>query len=172
LKPKTYFAPALPLNLNEVLPFDYRGFIEGEHIPIDWKQVLNDNEILRLAFRSPLTESETIPFEWGAVAGSLTLGLTWNDRTGLNTPLTMQWTVLSAAAVFTLQLTWNVVQLLAGLSLRWNVIPDVFTPFGIDPQTGMAIPPTPVFGPGNVPILGGKPSEDIHKPVAHVTKTP
>jgi len=77
----------------------------------------------------------------------------------------LTWDVLVHAAVFTLQMQWNVIQAVSGLELRWNVLPDVFTPFGIDPITGEAIPSTPA-------APGGVASEDIQKPVAETTKTP
>lgn len=150
-----------PATLAEKMPIEWRGQMYSS-IPVEWTQGISTPARLPLFFAQGLTTGDILPIE---VQGTLEFGLRWNVINPLKSPLMLSWDVLVHAAVFTLQMQWNVVQALAGLTLRWNVLPDVFTPFGIDPSTGEAIPPTPA-------APGGVPSEDVQKPVATTTKTP
>jgi hypothetical protein len=147
--------------LNEVLPIEWRGQI-STGLPIEWQQALALIERTPVEWVLRLALMEVLPFE---SAGTVDLTLRWNVIVTLASPLLFMWNVLRQAAIFTLQIQWNVIAATAGLELTWNALPDVFTPFGVNPQTGEEIPPTPV-------APGGIFDEDIQRPTAVTDKIP
>lgn len=161
------FRPRLPFeflatdSLQELLPVESRGQV-SPGMPIEWTKGIALFETLPEEWTLRRALNELLPLE---SAGSADLSLRWNVLQPLNAPLLLMWDVVAFAAVFTLQVRWNVVAALAGLPIRWDVLPDVFTPFGVDPTTGEAIPPHPAKP-------GGSFSEDVHRPIATTTKTP
>lgn len=154
---------------SQTLPIEWKGIVTGSDtlpiewsgnlyapIPVEWTLGLASSSSLPVEWNRRLAHGETLPIE---STGTGDLGLRWNVIQPLGATLLLMWDVLVFNSIFTMQLQWNVVQALAGLTLRWNDIPDVFTPFGVDPVTGQAIPQSPA-------APGGSFTDDIQRPVA------
>lgn len=167
-----------PKTLSEILPIEWT-LPKPAPLPVEWRQALSLLEQLLVEWRLGaefLVLSEIVPVEY---AGEEFPGLRWNVIAPLLSPVLFSWDVLNQAVAFTVQFQWNVLALLAGVTVRWDVLPDIFTPFGVDPTTGEAIPPTsppavPTVPPASLPTAppSGIYSEDVQRPVATKDKTP
>lgn len=159
--------PRLPLDFlgtlerDPLLPLDFGGqetLNRDPLLPLDLGGLETRNRDARLPFdyRATIFRDAQPHVEFSGIDPNLLLHR-WLVLIKASLPILHSWDVLKLAEQFQLPHEWTVKEPLPPLPHRWNVIPDVLTPFGIDPSTG---------GP-----LGAG-SGDIQVPVATKDKTP